>query len=80
MTRGINTRSIKAALILASLAGGAVAAAAILGAFDSASAIDLPPVAKQMSAFARQAPLGASAVPSSVKPIGSRPRFPSSQS
>jgi hypothetical protein len=68
MTRRINTRSVKAALVLASLAGGAVAAAAILGAFrDSASAVDLPPVAKQMSAFAEQGALNPSAVPSSVK-------------
>jgi hypothetical protein len=67
MTHRFDVRSVKVALVVASLAFGALAAATILGAFDSASAVDLPPVAKQMSAFANQRALDASAVPASVK-------------
>jgi hypothetical protein len=68
VTLRVDTPWLRRALLVASLAGGAVAAAAALGAFrDSATAVDLPPVARQMSAFTKQAPLSASAVPASVK-------------
>jgi len=68
MTRRPDTRWLRRGLMAMALAGGAVAAAAVLGAFrDSATAVDLPPVARQMSAFTKQAPLNANAVPASVK-------------
>jgi hypothetical protein len=68
MTLRVDARWLRRALLVASLAGGAVAAATVLGAFhDSATAVDLPPVARQMSAFTKQPPLSASAVPASVK-------------